>query len=75
MAQPQDLSELSEDELTGLIDEATSMRQSKRDSRERETAVGADGARGQDVEDPNHGAITAPTPREVREKGPAHGAT
>lgn len=75
MATTLDLSDLSEQELTALIDEATSLRQTRRDSRERERATAADGSKGQDVKDPNHGVITAPTPRAVKEEGPAHGAT
>ncbi|MBP1861194.1 hypothetical protein [Rhizobium herbae] len=68
-----DLSDFSEDELTALIDEATRLRQTRRSSRDRELSPAADGSKGQDVRDPNHGAITAPTPREVKEEGPAHG--
>ena len=68
------LSDFSEDELTTLIDEATSIRHTLRSSRERELTTGADGSQGQDVRDPNHGVIPVPTPREVKEVGPAHGA-
>lgn len=75
MATTFDLSDLSEQELTTLIDEATRLRQTRRDSRESERTTAADGSKGQDVEDPNHGVITAPTPRSVKEEGPAHGAT
>ncbi|WP_426228682.1 hypothetical protein [Pararhizobium sp. DWP3-4] len=75
MATTFDISGLSEQELTALIDEATSLRQTLSDSREHERATAADGSKGQDVNDPNHGAITAPTPRAVKEEGPAHGAT
>jgi hypothetical protein len=70
-----DLSDLSEQELTALIDEATSLRQTRRESREHERSTAADGSKGQDVHDPNHGVITAPTPREVKEEAPAHGAS
>lgn len=75
MATTINLSDLSEQELTALIDEATSLRQTRRNSREHERATAADGSKGQDVKDPNHGVITAPTPRSVKEEGPAHGAT
>jgi hypothetical protein len=75
MAATFDLSDLSENELTTLIDEATKLRQIRRDSREQERMTAADGSKGQDVENPNHGVITAPTPRAVKEEGPAHGAT
>lgn len=75
MATTFDLSSLSEQELTALIDEATRLRQTLSDSREHERATAADGSKGQDVKDPNHGVITAPTPRSVKEEGPAHGAT
>jgi hypothetical protein len=75
MAATFDLSDLSENELTTLIDEATKLRQIRRDSREQERMTAADGSKGQDVKDPNHGVITAPTPRAVKEEGPAHGAT
>lgn len=75
MATTFDLSGLSEQELTALIDEATSLRQTLRASREHERATAADGSKGQDVHDPDHGVITTPTPREVKEEGPSHGAT
>jgi hypothetical protein len=68
-----DLSDFSEDELTALIEEATRLRHVRRESRDRELPTTADGSKGQDVTDPDHGAITAPTPREVKDKGPAHG--
>ncbi len=62
-----DLTAMTEDELDRLISDA---------SRERETrsAPGEDarvdgGVRGQDVNDPNHGAITTPAPHQVREHG------
>jgi hypothetical protein len=74
MDTPFNLSDLSEDELTALIDEATSIRLTLRNSRERELPTGADGSQGQDVRDPNHGVIPVPTPREVKEAGTAHGA-
>ncbi|MDO9416181.1 hypothetical protein [Pararhizobium sp.] len=73
MAKTFDLSDLSENELTALIDEATSLRETQRSSRSREEPRAADGSKGQDVHDSDHGVITAPTPREVREEGPAHG--
>jgi len=73
MANTFDLSDFSEDELTALINEATRLRQTRRSSRDRELSSAADGSKGQDVRDPNHGAITAATPREVKEEGPAHG--
>lgn len=75
MATTFDLSDLSEGELTALIDEAVSLRETLRTSRERERTTAADGSKGQDVHDPDHGVITAPTPRQVKEEGPAHGAT
>jgi hypothetical protein len=75
MATTFDLSDLSEGELTALIDEAVSLRETLRTSRERERTTAVDGSKGQDVNDPNHGVITAPTPRQVKEEGPAHGAT
>lgn len=74
MAKTFDLSDLSEGELTVLIDEATSLRQTRRESRDHERSTASDGSKGQDVHDPDHGVITAPTPREVKEEGPAHGA-
>ena len=74
MANTFELSGFSEDELTALIDEATSLRNTRRESRERELATGADGSKGQDVRDPSHGVIPVPTPREVKEEGAAHGA-
>lgn len=74
MAKTFDLSDLSEAELTTLIDEATTLRHRRRSSRERETPTAADGSKGQDVHDPDHGVITAPTPREVKQEGSARGA-
>lgn len=73
MNPPFNLSELSEDELTDLIDEATRLRDTLRESREREAGIGPYGSKGQHVRDPDHGAIAAPTPNEVEEVGPAHG--
>jgi hypothetical protein len=73
MAKTFDLSAFSDDELTTLIDEATGLRDTRRGSRERELGTAADGSKGQDVRDPGHGVITSPTPREVKEEGPAHG--
>lgn len=75
MATTFDISDLSEQELTTLIDEATRRRQTLQDSRQQERPAAADGSKGQDVKDPDHGAITAPTPRSVKEEAPAHGAT
>ncbi|OJF95561.1 hypothetical protein [Pararhizobium antarcticum] len=69
-----DLSDLSQNELSNVIDEAKDVQQTRQDSRERELPTAADGSKGQDVHDPDHGVITAPTPREVKEEGPAHGA-
>ncbi|WFU11273.1 hypothetical protein QA646_23010 (plasmid) [Rhizobium sp. CB3090] len=74
MSRTIDLSDFSDEELTSLIDDATALRKARRESRDRERAMGADGSKGQDVRDPDHGAITTPTPREVKEEGPAHGA-
>ncbi len=73
MSKTFDLSDFSEEELTALIDEASRLRDALRESRDRELATGADGSKGQDVRDPDHGAIPTPTPREVKEEGPAHG--
>jgi hypothetical protein len=74
MAKTFDLSDSSEDELNTLIDEATRLRDTQRESKARELPTAADGSKGQDVHDPDHGVITSPTPREVKEEGPAHGA-
>jgi len=69
-----DLSDFSEEELTSLIDEATSrLRDNRRESRDRELPTGADGSKGQDVRDPEHGVIPTPTPHEVKDEGPPHG--
>ena len=68
-----DLSDLSEDELTDLIGEATRRRDTLRESRERESAAGPSGSLGQDVRDPNHGVIPVPTPNEVEEDAEEHG--
>ncbi|MDL2406249.1 hypothetical protein PY650_11395 [Rhizobium calliandrae] len=69
-----DLSNFSDEELTSLIEEATTLRDIRRESRDREPAIGADGSKGQDVRDPDHGAVPTPTPRDVKEEGPSHGA-
>ncbi|MCV9963386.1 hypothetical protein OIU34_15885 [Pararhizobium sp. BT-229] len=69
-----DLSDFSEAELTTLINEATTLLHRRHNSRAHELSKAADGSKGQDVHDPDHGVITAPTPREVKEEGPAHGA-
>lgn len=74
MAQHLELSELSEDELTDLIGKATRRRNELRESRAREAAVGPYGSKGQDVRNPDHGPISAPTPNEVSAVGPTHGA-
>ncbi|MFS8057452.1 hypothetical protein QD357_32380 [Rhizobium sp. BR 317] len=74
MSRTIDLSDFSDEELTSLIEEATTLRRTRRESRDRELASGADGSKGQDVRDPDHGAITTPTPRDVKEEGSAHGA-
>jgi hypothetical protein len=67
-----DLSDFSVEELTSLIDEATTLRDTRRSSRDR-TLTDADGSKGQDVTDPDHGVIPTPTPRDVKDEGPAHG--
>ncbi len=63
MARTFDLSGLSEDELTDLIDEATSIRAIQQADRRRETARSGPERQRQDVNDPNHGTIPTPTPR------------
>jgi hypothetical protein len=71
MAKDFDLSNFSDEELSSLIDEATSLRDARREDRDR--TLSADGSKGQDVNDPDHGVIPTPTPRDVRDEGPAHG--
>ena len=68
-----DLTDFSEDQLSDLIDDATHRRDELRESREREASLGRYGSDGQDVRNPDHGAIPAPTPNEVEDVGPAHG--
>ncbi|MCJ8240358.1 hypothetical protein [Peteryoungia algae] len=63
-----DLSTMTKDELDQLIADATSER-GRREAPEEDT-TGAGGVSGQDVNDPDHGAITTPTPHAVREQGP-----
>jgi len=75
MSRTFDLSNFSDEELASFIEEATTLRDTRRESRDRELRTGADGSKGQDVRDPDHGAIPTPTPRDVKEEGPAHGAT
>ena len=74
MSRTFDLSNFSDEELASFIEEATTLRDTRRESRDRELRTGADGSKGQDVRDPDHGAIPTPTPRDVKEEGPAHGA-
>jgi hypothetical protein len=74
MAPALDISEFSEDELTDLIRTAEHRRDALREAREREAGIGPYGSKGQDVHDPDHGAIAAPTPNEVEAVGAAHGA-
>ncbi|TCU41265.1 hypothetical protein [Rhizobium azibense] len=68
-----ELSNLSDEELTSLIDEATTLRDTRRASRQGEREEGSDGSVGQDVRAPGHGVIPTPTPREVKDEGQAHG--
>lgn len=63
-----DLSAMTEDELDRLIADATRERGSRHTPEENQT--GKDGLRGQDVNDPDHGAITTPTPHAVRDHAP-----
>ncbi|QND46099.1 hypothetical protein HB780_10500 (plasmid) [Rhizobium lusitanum] len=67
-----DLSVFSVEELTSLINEATTLRDTRRSSHDRKL-TGADGSKEQDVHDPDHGVIPTPTPRDVKDEGPAHG--
>lgn len=64
-----DLTAMTEDELDQLIADATRERKTRGAPDER--AADENGVRGQDVNDPNHGAITTPAPHQVREH--AHG--
>ena len=68
-----DLSDFSEEELTSIIEEARNLRDVRRETRDRELPKGKDGSKGQDVTDPEHGVIPTPTPRDVKDEGPAHG--
>lgn len=63
-----DLSAMTEDELDQLIANATRERRTRSNPDER--AADENGVRGQDVNDPNHGAITTPAPHQVRDHGP-----
>jgi len=74
MTKAYDLSDFSEEELTSLIDEATSrLRHIRRESRDPERPTNVDGSKGQDVADPEHGVIPTPTPCEVKDERPARG--
>ncbi len=64
-----DLSAMTEDELDQLIAAATRERGTRSAARH-EGVLTEGGVRGQDVNDPNHGAITTPTPHHVREHAP-----
>ena len=68
-----DLSDFSEEELTSIIEEARNLRDVRRETRDRELTIGKDRSKGQDVTDPEHGVIPTPTPRDVKDEGPAHG--
>lgn len=68
-----DLSDLSEEELNTLIKDATILQNARRENRERERPTETDGSKGQDVNDPDHGAIPTPTPRDVKDAGRGHG--
>ncbi len=70
MASPFDLSALSETELTDLIEAANMERNRRRVESARERMPDENGSMGQDVNDPNHGAITTPTPHAVRDHAP-----
>lgn len=70
MASPFDLSALSETELTNLIEAANMERNRRRVESARERMPDENGSMGQDVNDPNHGAITTPTPHAVRDHAP-----
>jgi len=63
-----DLTAMTEDELDQLIADATRERGTREAPDER--SADENGVRGQDVNDPNHGAITTPAPHQVREHGP-----
>lgn len=63
-----DLSAMTEDELDRLIADATAERRTRNAPEEHETVAG--GVRGQDVNDPDHGAITTPAPHQVRDHAP-----
>ncbi|TCU07007.1 hypothetical protein [Rhizobium sullae] len=68
-----DLSEFSDEDLASLIEEARTLQDSRRASRNRAHAAGVGGSKGQDLKNLDHGAIPTPTPREVKDEGPAHG--
>jgi hypothetical protein len=70
MTSPFDLSALSETELTDLIEAANMERNRRRVESARERMPDENGSMGQDVNDPNHGAITTPTPHAVRDHAP-----
>ncbi|PLK69658.1 hypothetical protein C0V73_19380 [Rhizobium sp. TH135] len=62
-----DLSAMTADELDQLIADATRERETR--NAPGEHARTEDGVKGQDVNDPNHGAITTPSPHQVRDVG------
>ncbi len=72
MASPFDLSGMSETELTDLIEAANMERNRRRVESARERMPDENGSMGQDVDDPNHGAITTPTPHAVRDHAAEH---
>ncbi len=63
-----DLSAMTRHELDRLIADASRERETR--SAPGECAADENGVRGQDVNDPNHGAITTPAPHQVRQHGP-----
>ena len=68
-----DLTDFAEDELLDVIAAARRRLDALREDRHREAATGPSGSVGQDVRDPAHGSIAAPTPNEVEEDGRSHG--
>lgn len=70
MAPDIDFADYTDSDLSTLITRATAEQQARKLAADRERTTDEDGVRGQDVNDPGHGAITTPTPHAVREEAP-----
>lgn len=68
MAPDIDFADYTDSDLATLLTRATAEQQTRKLAADRERAADENGVRGQDVNDPGHGAITTPTPHAVRDE-------